>query len=128
MAPIKNNLTVTRKLQLIADVKGRKSKRKVAEEYKIGYSTACSFFKNEDVLKAKNTSGRVVKRSKPPKSPNIDAGVLEWFQQHRSANHPITVDLMKEQAKEFAKKFGVTGFTASNGWLLCVHIHIAFDT
>ncbi|CAG8436676.1 10734_t:CDS:2, partial [Funneliformis mosseae] len=47
----------------------------------------------------------------------IDDAVRIWISQFLVANQTLRDDIIQNKAKQFAIKFGITGFTASAGWL-----------
>ncbi|XP_039967465.1 tigger transposable element-derived protein 6-like [Bactrocera tryoni] len=58
------------------------------------------------------------KRQKLPEYPELEKRVLTWFLQCRESNTiPVGGNLLKEKAKVYAAKLGLTQFNASNGWL-----------
>ena len=47
----------------------------------------------------------------------IDSATFNWFLVKRKRNVPITGELIKEKAKEYAISQGINDFKASNGWI-----------
>lgn len=94
--------------------------RKIADvcrEFGLVNSTVGSILKNkEKILKAFKEDGENVKRIRGCERTDIDAALLTWFKQCRSANIPVSGPLLKEKATEFGQMFGVD-FTCSNGWI-----------
>ena len=48
---------------------------------------------------------------------DINQAILEWFKKMRGINALISRPMLKEEALDFAKKFGLERFSASNGCL-----------
>lgn len=112
------SLTAEDKLSLIKKIENGCEKRKVAEEFGVGYSTACAIVKDKTrLLAAENSGQNLIKRNRQLKYDNIDKAVAIWFDQMRTANVPVNGDMVRAKAKEFGNQFGETSFEASNGWL-----------
>src|SRR5215204_4629771 len=47
----------------------------------------------------------------------IDDAVGIWISQFLAANQTLRGDVIQNKAKQFAVRFGITGFTVSAGWL-----------
>lgn len=109
--PIKEKVRVIRACE-----EGRKI-ADVCREFGLVNSTVGSILKNkEKILKAFNEDGENVKRIRGCERTDIDAALLKWFKQCRSANIPVSGPLLQEKATEFGQMFGVD-FTCSNGWI-----------
>ncbi|XP_050339622.1 tigger transposable element-derived protein 4-like [Bactrocera neohumeralis] len=113
------SLSIEEKYKLLKEVEGGLKKKKAAEKFSIPASTVSTIFKNKESIITSFESGVRLgsKRIKTPVLQNIDKATLDWFKAARHQNMPISGGILKEKAKEFAKRFGDDHFMASTGWL-----------
>lgn len=94
------SLTAEDKLSLIKKIENGCEKRKVDEEFGVGYSTACAIVKDKTrLLAAENSGQNLIKRNRQLKYDNIDKAVAIWFDQMRTANVPVNGDMGCEQRR-----------------------------
>uniref|UniRef100_A0A1B6C4M0 HTH CENPB-type domain-containing protein n=1 Tax=Clastoptera arizonana TaxID=38151 RepID=A0A1B6C4M0_9HEMI len=109
--PIKEKVRVIRACE-----EGRKI-ADVCREFGLVNSTVGSILKNKNkILKAFQEDGENSKRIRGCGRIDIDAALLKWLRQCRSADIPVNGPLLKEKAEQFGEMFGAN-FTCSNGWL-----------
>lgn len=120
MAGKRKCLSLTDKIQILAEVDKGTKKKDIAARYGIPHNSLStiikdreSIVKKSDNLKANDTR----KRFKQCVYEEIDQAVLEWIDLVRSRNLPLSGPLIKEKAIEFAKKLNMNDFQGSNGWL-----------
>lgn len=57
------------------------------------------------------------KRFRHTRNEQINRSVHEWYQQQIANGARITGPMLQKQARQYANHFGISKFTASNGWL-----------
>lgn len=109
--------SVGQKLEIIRRVGNGEDKKKIANELGVGYSTICKIIKNKEKYETMGGSSLTMKRARTLKYDKVDKAVRLWFEQMRVTNVPISGEMLKTKAIEFARQVGENGFEASNGWL-----------
>lgn len=110
-------ISLETKLKIIEDVeKSGMSNNDLAKKYNIAKSSISEIMKNKEKFMYSTFYKHQFKLRKG-KFINIEDATVKWFRVHRSKNIPISGEMIKEKAIEFAQKLSVTGFKASNGWL-----------
>ena len=96
------------------------TKKSIAKRYGVPPNIFSYWVKNKSDIFAKYESGQYgAKRQKlsSGKYDNIDKAVYKWFVNARERNVPISGQIIREKALDFAKKFNEPDFKASEGWL-----------
>ena len=96
------------------------SKKSIAEKYGVPPNTLSYWIKNKADIFTNYESGQYgAKRQKlsSAKYDNIDKAVYKWFVNARERNVPISGQIIREKALDFAKQFNEPDFKASEGWL-----------
>ena len=114
-------LPLETKIAIIKSV--RESKQTYASaalKHGIPTSSVATILQKEDSLRSQweqNGCGQR-KKQRVGRYDQIDQALMLWFTEIRN-NHnvPISGNLLKSKAKDFASKLGIKDFTASNGWL-----------
>lgn len=57
------------------------------------------------------------KRVRSAKYLDVNEALWEWYTRCRESNIPVDGTMLQEEALLIAEKLGISGFTASNGWL-----------
>lgn len=110
-------LTLDDKVSVIKAVESGAKKADVCRQFGLVNSTVCTIMKNkEKILESHHHGQGHMKKIRVCEKSNVDAALLEWFKQCRSANFPINGPLLKEKAEQFGRLLG-EDFTCSNGWL-----------
>ena len=92
----------------------------IAKKYGVPLNTLTYWVKNKIDIITKYESGQYgAKRQKlsSGKYDNIDTAVYKWFINARERNVPISGQIIREKALDFAKQFNIPDFKASEGWL-----------
>ena len=118
----RKSLSVDVKLQIIRDLNasiGRGAKKKVAEKYGIKESTMYTILSQQEKLTSSFEKGEGTsrKRLKLSSYENLDAALLAWFTQQRSANIPISGPILIEKATQLAHLLNIENFKSSSGYL-----------
>lgn len=109
-------LSFEEKGMVVAAVEDGEKKKNVADRFGIPPLTLSTILKNKDKLPVgEHSRGKM--RSRRVECPELEKSVLQWFQQCRQENIPISGPFIKEKAKKFAVSFGIEDFKASDGWL-----------
>ncbi|KAG0418497.1 hypothetical protein HPB47_004845 [Ixodes persulcatus] len=113
------SLTLERKGALIKEVeKGGRTKSSIAKEFGIPLSTLSKIVKNKDKVfegfQQSFSSKR--KRQRDSKFPDVEAAVLQWLQNVRAANLPVSGPMIMEKADALALQMGYTNFSCTKGW------------
>ena len=111
------------KYEVLMEVeKGQKSKKQIADNYGLAFSTLSTWVKKADEIKNAYLNGDYCakrKRLRPAGYPEVEEALLKWFKAARDQNVPITGPFMMEKASGLAKRLGVPEgqFKVSSGWL-----------
>jgi transposase len=102
--------------------RGGKTKKQIALDFGIPTSTLSTWIKNSDEIKKKYLSGEMSsqrKKCRIAKFPEVEEALLKWFKNARDQNIPLCGDTLKDQARFFATRFGISEneFDCSSGWL-----------
>lgn len=111
-------LTLPEKKKIILEFEEGKSKRFLAQKYKVARETINTCIKRKEKIfelleSSPNTN---VKRVKAEKYETINKAVFESYNESLGHGH-LTGTWIKKEALYFAETFGIDTFTASNGWL-----------
>eukprot|EP00731_Ephydatia_muelleri_P034635 Em0069g10a len=119
--------SVLERLKLVDEIKQDKQVKEVAREFGVSKAQAYKVFKSKDNLKKLVHTGLVPLELKivlnKAKHKEIDEAVFGWFCSLRTFNGtrkpfiPVSRELIRAKAICEAKKRGVAGFVASNGWI-----------
>ncbi|XP_060072127.1 tigger transposable element-derived protein 6-like [Ylistrum balloti] len=108
------------KYQAIIDIENGIKNKAVANKYGVPQNTLSTWVKNKVSIKEKFLAadiGSSRKRDKKAKFPELENALIKWFAQVRSQNIPLSGEVVKLKAKEFATKLGLSDFESSTGWL-----------
>ena len=70
-----------------------------------------TWIKNSDEIKKKYLSGEMRsqrKKCRIAKFPEVEEALLKWFKNARDQNIPLCGDTLKDQARFFATRFGIS--------------------
>lgn len=118
-----NFLTVKIKSEILTKLSKGTSMKCLADEYNVNKSTISRVKKNEEKLRKFILSTEVGfgkrKTLRPPELPKMENALFDWFSRKRSANIPISSEILCEKAKHLHQKIKeLPGeFNASHGWL-----------
>ncbi|GFW65715.1 tigger transposable element-derived protein 6 [Trichonephila clavipes] len=111
---ISDKLNILRKYD--EGCKANKKQKEIAEELGIAPSTLRTVLKSR-VDSEKNVGGTKRQKLKHAKHEDLEKVLVEWFQQARSNNYPLSGGVIMEKAKEIASHLNITDFCGSTGWL-----------
>ncbi|KAE9528600.1 hypothetical protein AGLY_012175 [Aphis glycines] len=94
-------LSISDKKKIIEEIESGKKKKEVADSFKIPFSSLSTILKQKEAIL--NTTDAQSSRKKR--------------RLIRQQNIPVSGILIKEKAKSYAEMFGISDFTASDGWL-----------
>ena len=102
--------------------RGGKSKKQIASEFGIPMSTLLTWIKNSEEIKKKYLSGEMGtqrKKCRTAKFPEVEEALIKWFKNVRDQNIAVSGDLLREKARFFASRLGISenDFDCSSGWL-----------
>lgn len=99
-------LTLAEKIAAIREVeKGLKKKSEIAKDFGIPQNSLSTYLKNkEKILSNESESGKDRKRMRPPENPDVDECVLKWFKQARDKKIPLSGQLLRAKAEQFASE------------------------
>ncbi|XP_066252153.1 tigger transposable element-derived protein 4-like [Euwallacea similis] len=121
MASKKRILSLKEKMEIINLLdKEKLSVRSAAARFNIGKTQAVNIARNKEETRIGWQSGVNVEQKRSflkTESYDIDKMCCDWFAKARNKNIPISDQLIKTKAKEFAEKLGYRNFYASDGWL-----------
>ncbi|XP_035826443.1 uncharacterized protein LOC118477905 [Aplysia californica] len=116
----KETLTLQERMQVIKLGDEGNSTRAIAERFKVGKTQIQGILKRKTELTAEfEASAPLAKRRyvKATSNKPINDRLDEWYLDATRRGINITGPMLKEKALEFASHFGITTFSASNGWL-----------
>ena len=92
---------------------------KVAKKFGIGRMQAQKILKEKEVIltEYENNMQSCKKRVRSAKYSDVNEALWEWYTHCRESNIPDDSTVLQEEALLIAEKLGISGFTASNGWL-----------
>ena len=120
---------IKRKYEAIMAVeKGVKAKKQIAADFGIPISTLSTWIKKGDEMKQKYLTGEMGsqrKKSRGAKFPEVRKARLAWYKNAREQNVTVSGKIMREKAKYFATKLGISDleFDCSSGWLERFKVH-----
>ena len=93
--------------------------RKVAEKFGIGRTQAQKILKDKEAILAEyeNDMQSCKNRVCSAKYSDVNEALWKWCTRCRESNIPVDGTTLQEEALLIAEKLGVSGLTASNGWL-----------
>ena len=92
--------------------------KEASEKFGVPKNTISTWMKNKDKLfKGLEQSSSDAKKMRGCDYEQVDKAVFKWFSLQTSQNVPIDGPILKEKALQFAKKFNIPTFEASDGWL-----------
>ncbi|KAK6471180.1 tigger transposable element-derived protein 4-like [Huso huso] len=89
----------------------------VAKNFSINPSTVSKIYKNRNTVLQQCSSNVNRKRQRSSHAAGVDKALLRWFQFARASNRPVSGNILKNKAVEFAADLNVDAFKATNGWL-----------
>ena len=117
----RNGLSLKQRVKMINYAKNhpKEGYRRVAEKFGIGRTQAQKTLKEKEVILAEyeNNMQSCKKRVRSAKYSDVNEALWEWYTLCRESNIPVDGTMLQEGALLIAEKLGISGFTASNGWL-----------
>ncbi|XP_049277518.1 tigger transposable element-derived protein 2-like [Anopheles funestus] len=120
----KTMLTLAQKISLIHRHDAGETPQDLAKSYQIGEQTARDIIKQRDkiwkfVQNCESSEGPVKRKSMKVSSfEELDARMLSWYNENRTAGIPVTSAMCIDQAKYLHETLGLKrAFNASSGWL-----------
>ncbi|CAM1321680.1 Uncharacterised protein r2_g3012 [Pycnogonum litorale] len=112
-------LSLDDKWKILNEVdEGKKRKTEIAKEFDLPLSSLSTIIKNAEKIRSDK---HALSRKKIRACPNeeLDQVLVKWFAEMTSSNStvPVSGPIIKAKVLDLAKKMGIDGFTASNGWL-----------
>ncbi|KAG8231656.1 hypothetical protein J437_LFUL018116, partial [Ladona fulva] len=113
-------LSILEKRKIIEEVeKGIKKKKDIAAEFGIPANTLSTIIKNKDMIisATEKSLGPSRKRLKSSRFPGVEEEMVKWLKTAVVNNSPISAQILREKAEQFALQLGHSEFKASSGWL-----------
>ena len=110
------------KYEVLMEVEnGTRSKKQIADHYKLVQSTLSTCLKKADDIKNAFLNSEFSSRCKELRTagyPEVEEALLQWLKAVRDQNVSISGPIMMQQAKELAENLGMPKgeFKCSNGW------------
>jgi len=112
--------SIDQKVKVLEMLKKGSRVAEVARELGIPKNTIYQWKKDETRYQQRQESGKstTVKRARTSAHPNIDEATVTWLRQatERKDRPPITGEMIRSVAEDFAVRFGLPNWRASNGW------------
>ncbi|CAK9798952.1 Jerky protein homolog-like [Anthophora plagiata] len=111
--------TVAKRLEIIQKLEEGMTIDKVASEYGLRRRTIQRYIKNTESIRelSKNPRTLAMKRSRISVHEDINLLLHKWILERQTKGAIFNNSLLQKKAKELHKKFGISSFTASRGWL-----------
>ena len=118
----RNCLSLQQRVEMINYAKNHPNEgyRKVTEKFRIGRMQAQKILKEREEILARYENNQVQlskKRVRSAKYSDVNETLWKWYTLCRESNIPVDGTMLQEEALLIAEKLGISGFTASNGWL-----------
>lgn len=113
------SFTIAEKLEAIKDIESGQKNVDVALKHGMKPNTLSCIYKNKDKLRESllvEPSTIKKKRLRNGQFPKVEEAIKTFVTQARSANLPVTGNLIKKKAEQFGNALGTPEFKASNGW------------
>lgn len=110
-------LSISDKKKIIEEIESGKKKKEVADSFKIPFSSLSTILKQKEAILNTTDAQSSRKKRRLSEFPRIEQCLFTWFNQVRHQNIPVSGILIKEKDKSYAEMFGISDFTASDGWL-----------
>lgn len=111
-------LSLAEKIKVLEEVDKGCKKIDVAAKFGVSPSCVSLIIKSRDSIIKKPSVPSSRKRVRVSTYEDVNEAVLRWFQVARThQNVPISGNLIKQKALQFAKEFNCVNFQASEGWL-----------
>lgn len=91
------------------------TQKSLANIYGVDQSTISKIYQKKAMILSR-TNNKHVKSLKGAQYDNMEKCLVDYVSHLRSNNLPVSGDLIREKALEFANKAGNSNFKASNGW------------
>lgn len=119
--PIRKCLSLQQRVEVIryAENHPNEGYRKLAEKFGVGRTQVQKILKEREAILAhyKSNVQTSKKRLRSAKYSDVNEALWEWYTLCRESNIPVDRKMLQEEALLIAEKLGISGFTASNGWL-----------
>lgn len=109
-------LTVGEKVSLVRAIENGEKQTDVVRRTGLSQSTVATIWKDRRKWLDADMQGDR-KKMRKPQHEGLDRAILQWFQQQRINNIPISGPLIKMKAESYAAELGIADFKASEGWL-----------
>ena len=99
------------KYKAIIDVENGTKKKDVASKYGVPGNTLSTWLiDKEDIKKTflEADIGPQRKRDKKAKFPELESALMQWFANGRAQNIPLSGEIVKEKAKQFAEQLNIS--------------------
>lgn len=108
-------LTVSKKLDIVADIKCGMTQADAARKFGLSRKTVSGIWAQREKLLKEAPTGASRSKLRKSSHPAVEEALLLWIQDARSKNIPLNGPLIQERAKQLA--FGLDiEFEASQGW------------
>lgn len=107
------------KARIIAQAEAGRKKASIAKESGIAASSLSTILKSKDAITAALASGKLAKRKKmtQPAHEELEKAVVKSFVETRAKKIPLSGDVVRHKALDYACVLGINDFKASLGWL-----------
>lgn len=114
-----STMTMEKKAAIIRQVQDGRSQAEVAREFGISKQTVSDYVKNKAKIQAacEKASGCKQKNLSKGSHPQLEEALYMWLSATVAKRVPVSGDLLKKKAENFALQMGIEGFKCSDGWL-----------
>lgn len=121
-------LTLNQRIEIISAMEsGKVSQQTLAKNFGVSRQTISKIMSKKDEFRenAKIFPGDA-KRICPPRFSQVDQATLEWHKEMKEKGNSVTVVMLQESARKFARMLGHTSFQASPGWVARFKMRLFF--
>nr|XP_042911118.1 tigger transposable element-derived protein 6-like [Parasteatoda tepidariorum] len=120
MSTKRNDLSLSKKIEVLEEINFKKSQSEIANKFGISQTQVSRIKKNGESIRKEYASNGSLSRKRKRKSnfDDVDQAMLDWFQAKRAKGALINGAMIQQKAMEISKNFeNCEKFIASNGWL-----------
>ncbi len=116
----RKSYTASDKLEAIKRVRAGENRSHICKLLNITTGTLSEWLAKSENIEQQVTSGSGhLQKARLPEYPELDRCMFAWSNQMRQAGAPLTEEIYRHKAMEFAVRLVMPDFTASAGWVRC---------
>jgi hypothetical protein len=114
----RKSYSATEKLEALKKVDNGEKRTIICKSLHIQRSTLSEWFSMREKIEQQVASGAGhLQKGRPPEYPELDQCMFTWSSRMRQAGAPLTDEIYRHQAAQFALRLAIPNFSASAGWV-----------